>query len=356
MNEEMIEAAVHALRNERMVMGESVLKFEEEFARYIGTDHAVSLASGTAALQLTLIALSVRGKEILTTPFSFIATANVAIEAGAVPKFADVSEKDYNIDPRRVEKAAGSKTAALMPVHLFGHPADMDGLLETCRKKRLALVEDAAQAHGAEYKGKKAGALGDIGCFSFYPTKNMTVAGDGGMVTTNDEKLAKEVAKLRDCGRVSHYLHDRVGYTSRLNTCNAAIGRVQLRHLEEWNERRRSLAKRYQAKLSSVDGIVTPLMPDSKCKPVFHQYVVKAEKRDQLAEFLSKNGVDTAIHYPVPIHLQPVYREMYGYKEGDFPVSEKLAASVLSLPIHPSLRDQDIDYVCECMTRFYGAQ
>lgn len=354
MDDEMVEAAVNALRNERMVMGESVFRFEEEFARYIGTDHAVSVASGTAALQLALIALNVSGNEVLTTPFSFIATANVAIEAGAIPKFADAARNDYNIDPAKVTSAMGQKTAALMPVHLFGQPARMDELLDICRRRKIPLVEDAAQAHGASYKGKKAGALGELGCFSFYPTKNMTVAGDGGMVTTNDEKLAKEVAKLRDCGRVSRYLHDRVGYTSRLNTCNAAVGRVQLKHLDAWNERRRELAARYARKLSSVAGVLTPPVPDSSVVPVFHQYVIQAERRDALVADLERNGVDTAVHYPVPIHLQPVYRDMYGYQEGDFPVSEALALSVLSLPVHPALRDQDVDHVCECIARFYG--
>ncbi|HUL39423.1 MAG TPA: DegT/DnrJ/EryC1/StrS family aminotransferase, partial [Methanomassiliicoccales archaeon] len=282
MTEEMIEAAASALRNERLVMGESVKKFEEEFARYIGTKHAISCSSGTNALQLAMIAAKVGGKEVLTTPFSFIATANAIIEAGAKPTFADSSEKDYNIDPIRVIKAIGENTAGVLPVHLYGNPTDMDPLIEVCRKKRLLLVEDACQAHGALYKGRKAGSIGDVGCFSFYPTKNMTVGGDGGMITTNDDKLLKEIAKLRDCGRVSRYVHDVVGYTSRLNTCNAAIGRVQLRNLDRYNERRRELANLYTQELKGLEHVAVPSLGDKNVTPVFHLYVIRCQRRDDL--------------------------------------------------------------------------
>jgi len=354
--EEMVEAMAAAIRNERMVMGESTHKFEEEFARFIGTKYAISLGSGTAALQLAMIAAGVHGKEVLTTPFSFIATANAAVEAGAVPKFADARDSDYNLDPVEAKKAVGPNTAALLPVHLYGYPADLDPMVEICRKKGIVLIEDACQAHGSAYKGKRIGSIGDVGCFSFYPTKNMTVGGDGGMVTTDDEKLAKEIAKLRDCGRVSRYVHDVIGFTSRLNTANAAFGRVQLRHLDEWNERRRAIAKLYAKELQGLRQAKLPPQGGKDIAPVFHLFVLKVERRDELVEFLGTKGIESAIHYPVPIHLQPVYRQMYGYEEGSFPVSEDLSSSMISLPMFPEMREDEVKFVCEAVREFYGGK
>ena len=351
-----MEVVANALRNERLVMGESVFKFEEEFARFIGTDHAVSVASGTAALQLALIASQVRGKEVVTTPLSFIATANAAVEAGATPKFADARERDYNLDPVKLKMAISPHVAAVMPVHLYGHPCDLDPMKEMCEKKELRLIEDACQAHGALYKGKKVGSIGDFGCFSFYPTKNMTVGGDGGMITTNSEQLAKEVAKLRDCGRVSRYLHDVVGFTSRLNTANAALGRIQLRHLPEWNERRRGISKIYAKELKDLEEVVLPPMGDKDITPVFHLFVLRARRRDELVTYLTKKEIESLVHYPVPIHLQPVYQQMYGYKEGSFPVSEALSKSLISLPIFPTLKDEEVKYVCDSIHQFYGGK
>lgn len=352
--EEMVEAMGAAIRNERMVMGESAHKFEEEFARYIGTKFALAVGSGTAALQLAMIAFGVHGKEVLSTPFSFIATANAVVEAGATPKFADARESDYNLDPVKVKEAIGPKTAALLPVHLYGHPAELDPMLEVCKKKGIILIEDACQAHGAMYKGKRVGSIGDAGCYSFYPTKNMTVGGDGGMVTTNDEKLAKEISKLRDCGRVTRYMHDVIGFTSRLNSINAAFGRVQLRHLDEWNERRRVIAKLYAKELKDLKQVKLPPQGSKEIVPVFHLFALKVEKRDQLAEFLGKKDIESAVHYPIPIHLQPIYRQLYGYKEGSFPISEKLSTSMISVPMFPELKDEEVKFVCETVREFYG--
>lgn len=350
---EMVDAMDAAINNERMVMGESVFKFEEEFARFIGTDHAVSVASGTAALQLALIAAGVKGKEMLTTPFSFIATANVAVQAEATPRFADIREQDYNLDPALAKKAIGPRTKAILPVHLFGHPAEMDAFKEMAQKKGIMLIEDAAQAHGAVYRGQRIGAIGEMGCFSFYPTKNMTVGGDGGMVTTNDEAMAKAVAKLRDCGRVSRYLHDVVGFTSRLNTVNAAFGRMQLRKLPEWNERRREIARRYSSKLKGLEGLGLPPAPSKEIEPVFHLFVIRSGRRDQLLKHLNDSGVEAAVHYPVPIHLQPVYAEMHSPPAGSFPVAERLADQVISLPIFPAMRDEEVGFVCEAVRAFH---
>jgi len=354
-DDEMKDAALDALQNERFVLGESVFKFEEEFARYCGAKHAVSTNSGTCALQFSLLALGVRpGNHIITTPFSFIATANAALHVGATPVFSDVEMETCNIDPRLVRGEMTGKVQVVIPVHLYGFPADMDPILEASRENGVAVVEDACQAHGAEYFGRKVGGIGDVGCFSFYPSKNMTVCGDGGMVVTNDEDLAKKVAKLRDCGRSSHYEHDVVGFTSRLNTVNAAIGRVQLRRLDAWNRKRREHAELYSRLLSVVDGIVLPRKASSDILPVYHLYVIRTGPRDQLKAWLEANGVQCGVHYPVPIHLQPVYKRMFGYAEGDFPNSEMLSRTVLSLPMFPDLKHEEVGYVCEKISEFYA--
>lgn len=352
MDQEMIEAASSALRNERLVMGESVFKFEEAFAKFIGVKHAVSLSSGTDALIVALTAMDCVGKEVITTPFSFIATANCVIHALGTPVFHDVRANDYNLDPKGLDKAFSKKTKAVMPVHLFGHPCDMNAINDLAEERGAMVIEDACQAHGAVYNGKKAGALGHVGCFSFYPTKNMTVGGDGGMVTTDDEDLAKKVAKYRDCGRVTRYLHDVVGFTSRLNNCNAAIGLVQLKRLDQWNENRRKIAKRYDQKLKDISGITLPPKAGKGKEPVYHLYVIRAEKRDDLAKQMTEAGIVTAVHYPVPIHLQPAYVERYGYKEGAFRVSEGLSQEVLSLPMFPSMSNEQVDRVCEAIAKF----
>jgi len=345
----MVQAMAAAVRDERLVLGESVFKFEEEFARYIGTDFAVSVSSGTDALTLSLLSLNIRAKEAITTPFSFVATANAVVHAGGTPTFADVLP-DGNMDPAEVR--VSRETSAVLPVDLYGNPARMDELMEAAGE-RVRVVEDACQAHGAVYKGKRCGAWGNAGCFSFYTTKNMTVGGDGGMVTTNDERLANDIRKLRDCGRVSRYEHDVFGFTSRLNTANAAFGRVQLRHLEEWNERRRSLARRYSERLKEVVEISLPPLGSKDVVPVFHLFVIRAGDRDALAKHLASEEVETGVHYPMPIHLQPVYRDAYGFSEGSYPAAEKLAATSLSLPLFPTMKDEQVDEVCEHIIEHY---
>ena len=348
-SEEMVQAMAQAVRDERLVLGESVFKFEEEFARYVGTEHAVSVSSGTDALTLTMLAMNVRAREVITTPFSFVATATSIVHAGATPIFADVLA-DGNIDPSEIRP--GRETSAVLPVHLYGNPARMDEIAEAA--PNVKIIEDACQAHGASYKGRKCGSLGDAGCFSFYTTKNMTVGGDGGMVTTNDERLADDLRKLRDCGRVSRYEHDVFGFTSRLNTANAAFGRVQLRHLDEWNERRRTIARLYFNKLKDVASIVLPQMGSKDVKPVFHLFAIRCDNRDELAKCLSSKGVDTAVHYPIPIHLQPIYRSAYGHYSGEFPVSERLSKQMLSLPIFPEMTNEQVDHVCKAIIEHYA--
>jgi len=353
-DEEMRNAALDALQNERFVMGESVFKFEEEFARYCGTRYAVSTGSGTSALQLSLIALGVaRGNDVVTTPFSFVATANAALHVGAMPVFADVDLETCNIDIELAKEKLTNKTRAVIPVHLYGFPADMNSVLDVFRDRKCAVVEDACQAHGAEYYGQKAGAMGDVGCFSFYPSKNMTVCGDGGIVVTNDEDAARKVARLRDCGRASHYEHDLIGFTARLNTVNAAIGRVQLKRLDEWNGKRRTCAKLYDRLLSNTADVILPPNGSSDVKPVYHLYVIRTGQRDKLKLWLEQRGIQCGVHYPIPIHLQPAYRELFAYKGGELPKSELLSKTVLSLPMYPELQEDEIKYVCENIHGFF---
>jgi len=354
-DEEMERAALNALRHERFVAGEDVFKFQEEFAQYVGCKFAVSTSSGTNALHIALLALGVpRGCEVVTSAFSFVASANVVLHAGASAVFADIDEKDFNVIPSEVEKKVTKRTWALLPVHLYGYPCKMKEISSIAEAHGLRVVEDACQAHGAEYKGRKAGAIGDVGCYSFYPSKNMTVGGDGGMIVTNDEEVAKLAAKLRDCGRKSQYEHDVVGYTSRLNTVNAAIGRVQLRRLDEWNRRRREIASLYDELLSGIDGLDLPPKGDSRVRPVYHLYVIRASWRDALREYLQKNGIQSGVHYPLPVPLQPVYKQLFGYKRGEFPVSERISNECLSLPIYPSLSEDDVKYICSRVQAFFG--
>lgn len=343
---EMLEAAVHALQNEKLVLGESVFKFEEEFARFCGTRFGISTGSGTAALQIALQSLGIgHGDEVLTTPFSFFATSNAVIHAEAQPTFADVEDDAFNLDPKKVERRLTARTRSIIPVHLYGTPARMSPLREIAEKRNIPLIEDACQAHGAEYHGKRVGSIGDAGCFSFYTSKNMTVCGDGGMITTDSEELAEAARSFRDCGRSTKYTMARVGYTSRLNTVNAAIGRIQLKRLPEWNQKRQMIANLYRKELSGLEGITLPPEAPNGESAVYHLFVIRSTFRDRLLERLEANGVEAGIHYPTPIHLQGPYRSKYNYKEGDFPVSEKLAQEVLSLPLYPEATEEDVLYV-----------
>jgi len=353
----MTEAAMLALQNERWVLGESVYKFEEEFARYCGASFAIATSSGTSALAFALISLGVKpGDAVITSPASFVASANSIIQSTASPLFSDIGLENYTIDPKTVRSSITKNTKVILPVHLYGHPAAMDELVAICSEHGLGLVEDACQAHGASFDGRKVGSIGDAGCFSFYPSKNMTVAGDGGMVVTNDEKIRECVTSLRDSGRVkgNRYLHDAIGFTARLNSVQAAIGRVQLRRLENWNEKRRQIAKKYDDLLSDLD-LRLPPSGDDKIKPVYHLYVIRSSQRDQQKVWLARAGVETGIHYPIPIHLQPVYKRMYDWQEGAFPNSETLCREALSLPIYPTLTMDEVSFVSDSMHKFYAS-
>ena len=354
-NDEIKDAVIYVLENERFVLGESVFKFEEELAKYFGVKYAITTSSGTHALEFALKAIGLKDRaKIITTPFSFIATANSILHAGGEPVFADIRDDTFNIDPYEVNRRLNSSIKAILPVHLYGYPADMNEIIELANENGLKVIEDACQAHGATYQGRKVGTLGDAGCFSFYPSKNMTVCGDGGAVITDDENIAKTVMKLRDCGRISKYEHDTIGYTARLNTINAAIGRIQLKYLDQWNEKRRKIAKTYNSILSDIEEITLPPSETSMIKPVYHLYVIRTRYRNELKKWLEENGIECGVHYPIPIHLQPIYRKIYGYSGGEYPKSEKASKECLSIPMHPFLKDEEITYISEKIHEFFN--
>ena len=341
--EEMEEAAIHALRNESFVGGESVSKFEEEFARYTGTKYAVSVNSGNSALQLSLMALDIGDKSKVITPTnSFIASANCIRMTNAEPILTDIDIKDGGIDLANNNDMVN----AIIPVHIYGNPCNFDSVKLFSEEQNIPIVEDACQAHGAEYKGKKVGSLGDVGCFSFYPTKNMTVGGDGGMTTTDNEEIALKIKSIRDNGRKTKNEFDKLGFTMRLNTVNAAIGRVQLRHLDEKTKRRREIVSIYRKNLAH-----DCILPENKDgKSVYHQIVIKHKKRDDIRKELADNQIGSAIYYETPIHKQPIYEE-FGYK---LPNSEKFSKQIMSLPSYPQLTDEQALEICECVNKVIG--
>ena len=353
-NKEMEDAAINALRNERFILGESVERFEEEFAKYIGTDYAVSVSSGTNALHLSLLAEDLTvGGEVITVASSYIATANSILHANGTPVFCDIND-EYLIDVNQIKDKISKRTKGIMPVHLYGNPADMEEICEIASKNDLFVIEDCAQSHGALYKGKMTGAFSDMGCFSFYSTKNMTVCGDGGMVTTNNEKFAEKIKLLRNHGQYPKDVHTLVGYTARLNTVNAAIGRVQLKHLPKWIEQRRNIAKKYNKLLSDVEEIILPPGDTDIKKPSYHLYEIKTKKRDELIKYLKDKGIICLIHYPTPIPYQPIYKKLFGFRERGFPKSEELSKQAMDLPMYPELKVDQIRYISEKIHEFFN--
>lgn len=344
LTDEMEEAVVNALRNESFVNGESVLKFEEEFARYIGTKYAVSVNSGNSALQLSLMALDIDGniQKVATPTNSFIASANCIRMINAQPILTDIIARDGGIDVNSITE----KVNAIIPVHIYGNPCDFDSVKAFAEEQKIPIIEDACQAHGAIYKNKKVGSLSDVGCFSFYPTKNMTVGGDGGMSTTNNEEIANKIRSIRDNGRKTKNEFDKLGFTMRLNTINAAMGRIQLKHLDEKNSRRREIVSIYRENL--IEDCILP--ENDNGKSVYHQIVIRHKNRDKIREELTNNDIGSAIYYEKPIHLQPLYLE-YDYK---LPNSEKFAKEVLSLPSYPSLTNDQLLEICEHVNKVIG--
>jgi len=341
---EIDDAIKSVISRTSFIQGEDIRLLEKEFAAFCGARFGVATASGTDALHLALLAMGVGpGDEVITSPHTFTATAEAIYHCGARPVFVDIDPRTYNLDPSKVNGRITERTKVIMPIHLYGQPADMDPILEIAARRGILVLEDACQAHGAEYKGKRVGSLGTAGCYSFYPGKNLGAYGDAGMIVTNDEKLAQWCAMMADHGRTEKYTHTHIGYGKRMDTIQAAILRAKLRHLEEWIEARRRHAAAYNQMLAGI--VETPYEPDW-AKAVYHQYVVRVPKRDKVLQRLREAGIGAGVHYPIPLHLQPAYAEL-GHQRGDFPATEKAADSVLSLPLFPEMTGDQREHVVE---------
>lgn len=342
---EIDSAIARVIENAAFVLGPEVETFEKRFAEYIGAKYCVGVNSGTAAIHLALLASKIgRGDEVIVPANSFFASAEAVSNAGALPVFVDVDSVSYNIDPDRIESAITSKTRAILPVHLYGQAADLDAVLEIARRHGLLTIEDAAQAHGTLYRGRKVGTFGRAACFSFYPGKNLGAYGEGGAVVTDDEELAGRIRLLRDHGSARKYHHDIIGFNFRLESLQAAVLAAKLPFLDRWNDLRRDHAAAYRSMIDGI-GLDLPIEMDIG-RHVYHLYVIKARNRDQLSQRLTDRGIQTGLHYPVPLHLQKAYKFL-GYRKGAFEVSERLSDTILSLPMFPELTRDQIQYVCE---------
>jgi dTDP-4-amino-4,6-dideoxygalactose transaminase len=346
-------AAARVLRDGEFILGREVERFEEEFARYCGCEHGVGVDSGTSALELALRAYGVgAGDEVIAPANTFIATALAISCAGATPVLVDVNAATHTLDATQLEGAITARTRAIIPVHLYGQPADMDPILDVARRRHLVVIEDACQAHGARYRERRVGTLGHAAAFSFYPSKNLGACGDGGMVVTNDTDAARSLRMLRNYGQEKKYYHVVRGYNRRLDNLQAALLRIKLKCLDTWNNARRCRADSYTRFLRDV--VLTP-MPAPDSEHVWHLYVIQVSNRDGLQAYLAERGIATAIHYPTPIHLQPAYRDL-GYQKGDFPITERAADEVLSLPMYPELPLAAIEIVAGAVRAFVSAQ
>ena len=338
-------AMANVIQNSAFVLGSEVSLFEQEFAEYCETEYAVGVDSGTSAIELALRAYGIgAGDEVITAANTFIATALAISYTGATPVLVDVDPQTYNIDPDKLSDTITKKTRAIIPVHLYGQPANMDPILEVARRKGLIVIEDACQAHGAKYNRKRVGSLGHAAAFSFYPAKNLGAFGDAGMVVTSDENIVKTIRMLRNVGQSQKYHHELKGFNHRLDALQAAVLRVKLTRLDGWNAARRQHADLYN-RLFEGSGVATPFVADYS-EHVYHLYVVRVEDRNGLQSYLSEKQVFTGIHYPIPIHLQPAYQDL-GYRKGDFPITETYAGQIMSLPMYPDLTSQMIVQVSE---------
>ncbi len=375
LEEELTTVFRQALRSGSFIGGPMVSDFEKDFAAFCNANYCIGVSSGTDALRFSLIAAGVKkGDIVITVPNTFIATTEAITQAGALPDFVDIDERTYNIEPeklreyletqcdiddktgRPIKRRTGQPITAIIPVHLYGQMADMDPILELAEQYNLIVIEDACQAHGAEYfsqkenRWKKAGSMGQAAAFSFYPGKNLGACGEAGAVTTDDGDVAQKIRMLRDHGQIKKYFHEIEGYNGRLDAIQAGVLRIKLKYLSEWNEARRRNASRYNKALDQVDGLIIPYEP-SWAKSVYHLYIIRAQKRDELQRYLSSNEIATALHYPMPLHLQRAY-DCLGYKPGDFPVSERVAEEILSLPMYPQLQDRQQKQVIEKIKEF----
>ncbi|NJE30334.1 DegT/DnrJ/EryC1/StrS family aminotransferase [Thermococcus sp. 18S1] len=350
--DEEINAVAEVLKNGMLAHGKEVEAFEREFADYLGAKHGIAVANGTAALDVALKALKIGpGDEVITTPFTFIASATSILFQGARPVFADIDPKTHNLDPNEVLEKITDKTKAILVVHLYGQPANMKVFTEIAEDYNLYLIEDCAQAHGAKFEGRKVGTFGHIAAFSFYPTKNMTT-GEGGMVVTNDDELARRAKLIRSHGQAEKYLHVELGYNLRTTNMAGAIGRIQLRKLDEWNRIRNENAEKLSEGIRKINGLTPPYV-DPRVYHVFHQYVIRVEdefslSRDELMTKLRERGIGTAVHYPMPVHWQPLFQKL-GYEKDCCPNAIEASKRVLSLPVHPAVSEEDIGYILETL-------
>jgi len=344
-----IDAAVmRVLESTQYILGEEVAAFEREFAGYCQASQAIGVNSGTSALHLALLAAGIGpGDEVITVPFTFVATVSAICYTGATPVFADIEPDYFTMDPSKIEAAITPKTKAIMPVHLYGQPADMDPIMEIARRRGLTVIEDAAQAHGSDYHGRRCGSIAEIAGFSFYPGKNLGAYGEGGAITTTRADVAATCRTLRDWGQEKRYEHRLKGFNYRMDGIQGAILRVKLRHLEAWTERRRQVAEWYAAALDP-DSVRLPKARPG-CRHVYHVYAVRTDDRENLRDVLGKQGIQTGVHYPIPVHLQPAHADL-GYHAGDFPVAEQVAREVLSLPMFPEMTREQVQAVAEAVS------
>jgi dTDP-4-amino-4,6-dideoxygalactose transaminase len=354
--EQITDAVLRTLESQQFIYGPEVQAFETEIAAWNSSRFATGCASGSDALLLALMALGIgSGDEVITTPFTFVATVGAIVRLGARPVFVDVQPDTFNIDTSQIDRSITAKTRAIIPVHLFGLPTDLDPISEICQARGIALVEDAAQALGARYRGKLVGNIGVLGCFSFFPAKNLGAGGDGGLVTTNDAQLAHRLTLLHEHGSPARYYYELVGVNSRLDALQAAILRVKLPHVNRWTEARRANAERYRRMFNerNLEGFITlPFVPDY-ADHVYYQFTIRCRRRDELRAYLKSLGMPSEVYYPLPLHLQKAFANL-GYREGDFPESEGASREVLSLPIYPELPIQKQEAVVDAIARFYG--
>jgi len=349
---EIEERISEVIDNTAFVCGKKVQEFEKTFSKLHGVEHAVGLSSGTDGNHLAMLCCRIgAGDEVILPVNTFIATAEAISYTGAKPVFVDVDEGTYNIDMNRIEEKITSRTKAINPVHLFGQPADLEPMRGIAKKYNLFLIEDAAQAHLAEYRGQRVGGIGDISSWSFYPGKNLGAWGEAGAITTNNEEMYRKARMLRDHGSEKKYYHDFIGFNYRMSEFQAAVLNVKMKYIEEWTEMRRANAEKYKARLKEIEQVIMP-SELAGTRHVYHLYVVRVKERDKLQVYLRKNGVGTGIHYPFPLHLTPAYSYL-GYKPGDFSVAERLASEILSLPMYAELTEKQIDYICEKIKAFY---
>lgn len=352
LQEEIKEAISGVLDGMNLFLGENVFQLESDFAEFCNAKHAVGVGSGTDALYLGLRALGVGpGDEVITVPNTFIATVSAITMAGAKPVFVDIDPETYLMDTSKISAAITERTKVLLPVHLYGQPVAMDKVRMLAKEHGLAVLEDACQAHGAEFRGARTGTLGDVAAYSFYYSKNIGAYGEGGIAVTDSRDIATQLQLLRNHGSSTRYQSILFGMNSRLDEIQAAILRIKLRHLEQWNETRRSLASEYNRRLAGLPGVVTPVEA-ADARHVYHLYVIRVQERDELLDYLKGHGVQAGIHYPIPIHLQEACADLE-YKEGDFPVAEKVAKEIISLPIYPELSIEDLDYICQTVGDFF---